>query len=272
LSWWLAAAMGVVQGVTEFLPISSSAHLRILPALVGQKDPGASFTAVIQIGTIFSVLIYFKNDLTNIFRATLLGLVKKNFRNKDFRMGISIILATLPIIIFGFVGQDFIRSGARSLYVVAYVMLIFSFVMFFVDQYSKFDTDINKLSRTKILILGIAQSFALIPGFSRSGVTITAARFFGINRSDAARFSFLLSVPAIVLSGIYEAIDITNNNPSGWGQTLFAALVSFVVGYLSIAWLIKWLGNHSLKTFVIYRIVLALVIIGLLNGGFISNL
>jgi len=272
LSWWLAAAMGVVQGVTEFLPISSSAHLRILPALVGQKDPGASFTAVIQIGTIFSVLIYFKNDLVSISKATLIGIFRKNQRNKEFKMGLSIILATLPIIFLGFFGQDFIKNSARDLYLVAYVMLIFSFVMFFVDKYSKFDTDINELSRFKILMLGFAQSLALIPGFSRSGVTITAARFFGINRADAARFSFLLSVPAIVLSGLYEAIGITNSNESGWGQTIFAAAVSFVVGYLSIAWLIKWLGNHSLKTFVIYRIALALVIIALLNGGIISNL
>jgi undecaprenyl-diphosphatase len=272
LSWWLAAAMGVVQGVTEFLPISSSAHLRILPALVGQKDPGASFTAVIQIGTIFSVLIYFKNDLISISKATLIGIFRKNQRNKEFKMGLSIILATLPIIFLGFSGQDFIKNGARDLYLVAYVMLIFSFVMFFVDKYSKFDTDINELSRFKILMLGFAQSLALIPGFSRSGVTITAARFFGINRADAARFSFLLSVPAIVLSGLYEAIGITNSNESGWGQTIFAAAVSFVVGYLSITWLIKWLGNHSLKTFVIYRIALALVIIALLNGGIISNL
>jgi undecaprenyl-diphosphatase len=272
LSWWLAAAMGVVQGVTEFLPISSSAHLRILPALFDQKDPGASFTAVIQIGTIFSVLIFFKNDLISISRSTLVGIFKKDERNQEFRMGLSIILATIPIIFFGLIGQDFIKTGARSLYLVAYVMLIFSFVMYFVDKYSKFDTDINDLSRFKILMLGFAQSLALIPGFSRSGVTITAARYFGINRAAAARFSFLLSVPAIVLSGLYEAIGITNSNESGWGQTIFAAAVSFVVGYISIAWLIKWLGNHSLKTFVIYRIVLSLVIIALLNGGFISNL
>jgi undecaprenyl-diphosphatase len=272
LSWWLAAAMGVVQGVTEFLPISSSAHLRILPALFGQKDPGVSFTAVIQIGTIFSVLIFFKNDLISISRSTLVGIFKKDERNQEFRMGLSIILATIPIIFFGLIGQDFIKTGARSLYLVAYVMLIFSFVMYFVDKYSKFDTDINDLSRFKILMLGFAQSLALIPGFSRSGVTITAARYFGINRAAAARFSFLLSVPAIVLSGLYEAIGITNSNESGWGQTIFAAAVSFVVGYISIAWLIKWLGNHSLKTFVIYRIALSLVIIALLNGGFISNL
>jgi len=272
LSWWLAAAMGVVQGVTEFLPISSSAHLRILPALFGQKDPGASFTAVIQIGTIFSVLIFFKNDLISISKSTLIGIFRKNARNKEFKMGLSITLATIPIIILGFIGQDFIKTGARSLYLVAYVMLIFSFVMYFVDKYSKFNTDINELSRFKILMLGFAQSLALIPGFSRSGVTITAARYFGINRAAAARFSFLLSVPAIVLSGLYEAIGITNSNESGWGQTIFAAALSFVVGYVSIAWLIKWLGNHSLKTFVIYRIALALVIIALLNGGFISNL
>ena len=120
-------------------------------------------------------------------------------------------------------------------------------------------------------MVGVAQAFALIPGFSRSGVTITASRFFGIDRASAARFSFLLSVPAIVLSGIYEAVGISNDNPSGWAQTIFATLISFIVGYLSIAWLIKWLGSHSLRSFVIYRIVLSLVILGLLNGGIISN-
>ena len=266
MSWWLAAAMGVVQGVTEFLPISSSAHLRILPALVGQKDPGPS-TSSLSISGTESLESACASKINFFF-----GIVRKNQRNKEFKMGLTIILATLPIIFFGFFGQDFIKNGARDLYLVAYVMLIFSFVMFFIDKYSKFDTDINELSRVKILMLGFAQSLALIPGFSRSGVTITAARFFGINRADAARFSFLLSVPAIVLSGLYEAIGITNSNESGWGQTIFAAAVSFVVGYLSIAWLIKWLGNHSLKTFVIYRIALALVIIALLNGGIISNL
>ena len=272
MSWWLAAVMGVVQGITEFLPISSSAHLRILPALVGQVDPGASFTAVIQIGTIFSVLIFFRQDLYNISLQTMSGIFNRSKRNADFRMGISIILATIPIVVLGLLGQDFIKNGARNLNLVAYVMLIFSFVMYLVDTFAKTNIDIADLSRSKIFFIGIAQSLALIPGFSRSGVTITAARFFGIDRSAAARFSFLLSVPAIVLSGTYEAIGISQNNPSGWGQTIFATIISFVVGYLSIAWLIKWLASHSLKTFVFYRIALALVIIGLLNGGIISNL
>lgn len=264
--------MGLVQGLTEFLPISSSAHLRILPSLFGQVDPGASFTAVIQIGTIFSVLIYFWEDLTRITKSTLQGFIHKNERNSDFKMGISIILATIPIIILGYFGQDFIKSGARNLYVVANVMLFFSFVMYFVDKYSKESVSVSELSRYKIFFIGIAQSFALVPGFSRSGVTITAARLFGVNRAQAARFSFLLSVPAIVLSGVYEAIGISNSNPSGWGQTLMATLISFVVGYLSIAWFIKWLGSHTLRSFVIYRIVLALVIIGLLNSEIINSL
>ena len=263
--------MGVVQGVTEFLPISSSAHLRILPALTGQTDPGASFTAVIQIGTILSVLLYFYKDLLNITTSTVKGIVKKEHRNSDFKMGISIGLATIPIIVAGYFGQDFIRNQARSLYLVAIVMLLFSIVMYFIDTYAKTNTKIDELSRSKIFVIGVAQAFALIPGFSRSGATITAARFFGIDRASAARFSFLLSVPAIVLSGIYEAVGISNDNPSGWAQTIFATLISFIVGYLSIAWLIKWLGSHSLRSFVIYRIVLSLVILGLLNGGIISN-
>ena len=271
MSWWLAGLMGVVQGITEFLPISSSAHLRILPALTGQTDPGASFTAVIQIGTILSVLLYFYKDLLNITTSTVKGILNKEHRNSDFKMGISIGLATIPIIVAGYFGQDFIRNQARSLYLVAIVMLLFSIVMYVIDTYAKTNTKIDQLSRSKIFVIGIAQAFALIPGFSRSGVTITASRFFGIDRASAARFSFLLSVPAIVLSGIYEAVGISNDNPSGWAQTIFATLISFIVGYLSIAWLIKWLGSHSLRSFVIYRIVLSLVILGLLNGGIISN-
>ena len=264
--------MGVVQGLTEFLPISSSAHLRILPALVNQPDPGASFTAVIQIGTILSVLIFFWKDLTIITSALIRGLFNKQKRDKDFRMGVSIAIATIPIVVVGYFGQDFIKNEARSLYLVAYVMLIFSFAMYFVDRFSKQETKAENLTGTKIFFIGMAQALALIPGFSRSGVTITAARLFGVNRAEAARFSFLLSVPAIVLSGVYEAIGISNSNPSGWGQTIFATVVSFIVGYLSIAWLIRWLGNHSLGAFVVYRIALSLLIIGLLNGGFISNL
>ena len=143
MSWWLAAVMGVVQGITEFLPISSSAHLRILPALVGQVDPGASFTAVIQIGTIFSVLIFFRQDLYNISLQTMSGMFNRSKRNTDFRMGISIILATIPIVILGLLGQDFIKNGARNLYLVAYVMLIFSFVMYLVDTFAKTNIDVT---------------------------------------------------------------------------------------------------------------------------------
>jgi len=243
-----------------------------LPALVNQPDPGASFTAVIQIGTILSVLIFFWKDLTIITSALIRGLFNKQKREKDFRMGVSIAIATIPIVVVGYFGQDFIKNEARSLYLVAYVMLIFSFVMYFVDRLSKQETKTENLTGTKIFFIGMAQALALIPGFSRSGVTITAARLFGVNRAEAARFSFLLSVPAIVLSGVYEAIGISNSNQSGWGQTIFATVVSFIVGYLSIAWLIRWLGNHSLGAFVVYRIALSLLIIGLLNGGFISNL
>jgi len=273
VDWWLAALMGVVQGLTEFLPISSSAHLRIVPALFGQNDPGASFTAIIQLGTILSVLIFFAKDLFNILRALLRGLTRRSARdNKDFRLGISIALATVPIVIVGLLAQDFISTNARNLYVVAYAMLIFSFVMYFVDRYSKANKNIEQLNRKQIFFIGIAQSFALIPGFSRSGVTITAARFLGISRSDAARFSFLLSVPAIVLAGIYEAFGVAADNQSGWGQTILATIISFIVGYLSISWLIKWLSTHSLRSFVIYRIGLALVIIGLLNSGIITAL
>ena len=270
MSWWLAGFLGVVQGITEFLPISSSAHLRIVPAFLGAKDPGASFTAVTQIGTIFSVLIYFRKDLINLSLSFLKGIFNKNLRNRDFNMSLAIIFATLPIIFFGYLGQDFVKTTARNLYLISLILLFFSFIMYAVDRFSKQDKDIDQISKSKIFFLGLAQSLALIPGFSRSGVTITAARFFGIKRDAAARFSFLLSVPAIVLSGTYEAFDISKSSEVGWGPTIFATIVAFFVGYASIAWLIKWLGSHSLITFVIYRIALALIILLLLNSGFLQ--
>ena len=270
MEWWLAGLLGVVQGITEFLPISSSAHLRIVPPLVGSDDFGASFTAVSQIGTIFSVLIYFRNDLLNISKALLKGSFNKNERNFDFKLGLSILVATIPIALIGFLGQNFIRTSARNLYLVTIILLLFSFVMYVADRFNKQEHDITEISSKQIFIIGLAQALALIPGFSRSGATITAARFLKIKREAAARVSFLLSVPAIVLSGIYEALDISTNNPVGWGPTIFATLIAFVVGYLSIAWLIRWLGKHSLTGFVIYRIILATIVLLLLNAQIIN--
>ena len=270
MEWWLAGLLGVVQGITEFLPISSSAHLRIVPALFGTNDYGASFTAVTQIGTIFSVLIYFRNDLFKISKALIKGTFNKKERNFDFKLGLSILVATLPIALIGYIGQDFIRTSARNLYLVALILLLFSFVMYAADRFNKQEREVTELSGRQIFIIGLAQALALIPGFSRSGATITAARFLKIKRDAAARNSFLLSVPAIVLSGIYEALDISRNNPVGWGPTILATLIAFIIGYLSIAWLIKWLGKHSLTSFVIYRIVLAIIVLLLLNAQIIN--
>lgn len=270
MEWWLAGLLGVVQGITEFLPISSSAHLRIVPALLGSQDYGASFTAVTQIGTIFSVLIYFRNDLLKILISLLKGSFNRKARDFDFKLGISIIVATIPISLVGFLGQDFIRSTARNLYLVACILLLFSVVMYIADRFNKQEKDINEISSKQIFIIGLAQTLALIPGFSRSGATITAARFLKVKRDAAARISFLLSVPAIVLSGVYETLDISKNNPVGWGPTILATLIAFVVGYLSIAWLIRWLGKHSLTSFVLYRIVLAIIVLLLLNAQIIN--
>jgi undecaprenyl-diphosphatase len=270
VDWWLAGLLGVVQGVTEFLPISSSAHLRIVPELFGSKDFGASFTAVTQIGTIFSVLIYFRNDLIRIAKSLLKGIFNKRERNFDFNLGISILVATIPIALIGYLAQDFIRTTARNLYLVAIILLLFSFVMYLADRFNKQEREITQISGKHIFIIGLAQALALIPGFSRSGATITAARFLKIKRDAAARISFLLSVPAIVLSGLYETLDISKNNPVGWGPTILATLIAFVVGYLSIAWLIKWLGRNSLTSFVIYRIILAIIVLLLLNAQIIN--
>lgn len=270
-----AIILGIVQGLTEFLPISSSGHLLIVPALFGWEDPGAPFTAVIQLGTMAAVVIYFRNDLWKIFRAFVKSLFRKvddPGEQLDARMGWYLALGTIPIVIFGVLFADQIEGGARNLYLVGSMLIIFGLVMAAADMYSKQERKIESIKPPDAVVIGIAQSLALIPGVSRSGATITFGLFRGFSRRDAARFSFLLSIPAVVLSGLYELKDVVGESTGASTPAVIASTIAaFIVGYWSIAFLLKWLGEHSLKIFVLYRLVLGVLIISLTASGLIST-
>jgi undecaprenyl-diphosphatase len=266
-----AIVLGLVQGLTEFLPISSSGHLRIVPALLGWDDPGAAFTAVIQLGTMAAVLIYFRRDLWNIARAWLSELrLPFAQRSTEANLGWFIILGTIPISVFGFAFRHQIESGARSLYLIGTMLIAFSFVMLLAERASRRDREINEMTARDGIFVGFAQALALVPGVSRSGATISAGLFRDFDRAAAARYSFLLSVPAIVLSGLFELKDVGGGGGAPLGATIVATIVAFVSGYVAIAWLLRYLAHHSLDVFVAYRIPLGVLVIALAASGAIS--
>jgi undecaprenyl-diphosphatase len=268
-----AIVLGIVQGLTEFLPVSSTGHLRIVPALVGWEDPGAAFTAVIQLGTTAAVLIYFRRDLWRIALAWL-DSVRQRGRRRDLdaRLGWYIVLGTIPIGIFGFIFKDQIENGARDLYVIGIALIAFGLVMLAGDRYAPQRREIDSLNARDGLLIGAAQSLALVPGVSRSGATITAGLFAGLTREAAARYSFLLSTPAIVLSALFELRKFAGGDDvqAGPGALVLATLFAFVVGYWSIAFLLRWLARHSLGIFVAYRIALGTLVIVLTAAGAIA--
>ena len=265
-----AIVLGLVQGLTEFLPISSSAHLRIVPALAGWDDPGAGFTAVIQLGTMAAVLIYFRRDLWRIASAWTRELrVPRRARSHDANLGWLIALGTIPIAVFGFIFRDQIESGARDLYVIGSALIIFSVVMLLAERVGSGRRATTELNRRDGMFIGVAQALALVPGVSRSGATISAGLFRGFDRVAAARYSFLLSVPAVVLSGLFELGDIGGAGASV-GPTVIATVVAFISGYAAIAWLLRFLGNHSLAVFVAYRIPLGVIVLLLAGTESIS--
>ena len=266
-----AIVLGLVQGLTEFLPISSSGHLRIVPALVGWDDPGAAFTAVIQLGTMAAVLLYFRRDLWNIAVAWLRELrLPYRRRSHEANLGWFIILGTIPISIFGVIFSDQIESGARDLYLIGSALILFSFVMLAAERVGSRRRQLADVDVRDGAFIGVAQALALIPGVSRSGATISAGLFRGFDRAAAARYSFLLSVPAVVLSGLYELKDIGEGDTASVAATAIATLVAFVSGYAAIAWLLRYLANHTLDIFVAYRIPLGILVLVLAATGAIS--
>jgi len=269
-----AIVLGVVQGLTEFLPISSSGHLRIVPAFLGWDDPGAAFTAVIQLGTMAAVLLYFRADLLRIATAWLRSLREPAVRGTiDARLGWYLIFATVPIVIFGFAFKDQIENGARDLYLIGTMLIVFGLVLLAAEAVSKRERDVTTLTRRDAIVIGFAQALALVPGVSRSGATISAGLLLGFDRVSAARFSFLLSIPAVVLSGLYELKDVVNGSAAGAvgiGPTAVATVLAFVTGYASIAFLLKFLTTHTTAVFVGYRIVLGVAVLALAGSGAIG--
>lgn len=275
MSIFEAIILGIVQGLTEFLPISSSGHLLIVPAIMGWEDPGAPFTAVIQLGTMAAVLIYFRKDIWDITSAFLRSLVGRSGPEDQLnvRMGWYLGLGTLPIIFFGVVFKDQIETGARNLYLVGSMLIIFGLVLAAADIFAKHVRKLESIRAPDAVIVGLAQALALIPGVSRSGATITFALFRDFTRRDAARFSFLLSIPAVVLSGLYELKDAVGHSTGASTAALIASTIAaFIVGYWSIAFLLNWLGEHTMKIFVAYRLVLGALVLILVASGAISTL
>jgi undecaprenyl-diphosphatase len=266
-----AIVLGVVQGLTEFLPISSTAHLRIVPAFLGWDDPGAAFTAVVQLGTMAAVLLFFRDDLWRIARTWFASLRNQELRRDlDARMGWYIGLGTVPIAIFGFIFKDQIESGGRDLYLIGTALIVAGIVLFVADITSRRERDLTSLTARDGTIIGIAQATALVPGVSRSGATISAGLFLGLDRETAARYSFLLSVPAVVLSGLFELRKIGGEGAAGAVPTIIATVLAFVVGYASIAFLLRWLVRHNLAVFVVYRVALGALVLALTAAGAIS--
>jgi len=277
-----AVVLGIVQGLTEFLPISSSGHLRIVPELLGWGDPGTAFTAVIQLGTMAAVVIFFWGDLWRITRAwfadvprSLRWLRRRDERaqlrpTEDARMGWYLIVATIPIGLLGLAFKDQIETGARNLWLISCTLIVGGLVLLWAERAGRRTKSIHDITVREGLTVGLAQSAALVPGVSRSGSTIAAGLFLGFTREDAARFSFLLSVPAVVLSGLFQLKDVGAGDGPGLAATVVATLVSFAVGYASIAWLLRYLVRHSTAIFVVYRVALGLLLLGLLAGGAID--
>ena len=265
--------LGIVQGLTEFLPISSTGHLRIVPAMLGWEDPGSAFTAVIQLGTTLAVLIYFRHDLWRIAVAWLRSVARRERpHDSDARLGWFIVLGTIPIGIFGVLFKDEIENGARDLYLIGTVLIVFGLVMLAADRLGRQERGIESMTARDGLAVGLAQALALVPGVSRSGATISAGLFAGLDRESAARYSFLLSTPAIVLSAGFEMRKFVGGGEThaGAGEVIVAVIFAFVVGYVSIAFLLRWLARHSLGVFVAYRIALGVIVLTLTASGAIA--
>lgn len=267
-----ALFLGTLQGLTEFLPISSSAHLRIFPELFGWGDPGAAFTAVIQIGTELAVLVYFRKDIWQIAKTWTLSLFKPEYRGHlDARMGWFVIIGSLPIVVLGVFLKETIESNFRNLWLIAAMLIVMGLVLGLADRLGGNEKRIKQMTIRDSILMGVAQSAALIPGVSRSGATLSMGRFLGYERAAVTRFAFLLAIPAVVGAGLFQLGEIPDgDNMYGWGPTLFATVVSFVVGYAAIAWLLRYVSHHTLAPFVIYRVLLGAGVIALLAAGVLS--
>jgi undecaprenyl-diphosphatase len=275
-----AIFLGIIQGLTEFLPISSSAHIRIAGEFMEKaQDPGARFTAITQIGTELAVLIFFRKEIAQILRAWFKGLNKSNTllaeEKQASQMGWLIIIGSIPIVVLGYFGRHVIENDLRSLWLIASSLIIFGVLLGIADKFGSSQKTLAKLTNKHGLYYGLAQAMALIPGVSRSGATIAMGRALGYSRESALRYSFLLAIPAVFGSGFYQLSqalsDNQNSSPFSISQTLMATAIAFVVGYIVIAWLIKFVMKRSFMPFIIYRIALGSTLLVLLATGVINS-
>ncbi len=271
MGWFEAVVLGIVQGLTEFLPISSSAHLRVVAEAFGWDDPGAAFTAITQIGTEAAVLLYFRSDIWRILTAWFASLGGRRKGDPDARMGWLIIVGSLPIGILGLLFQEDIETTFRDLRIVATTLIVFALILYAADRVGAKQRELDQLTVPHGIGFGFAQALALIPGVSRSGGTITAGLFLGYSRAAAARYSFLLAVPAVLASGFYQAYDELSGDSTGsgvsWGPTVLATVLAFGVGLTVIAWLLRYLDRGSFTPFVVYRIALGVLVLVLVFTG-----
>lgn len=272
IGWFEAVVLGVVQGLTEFLPISSSGHILVVSAMFGWDDPGAAFTAVTQIGTETAVIIYFWNDIWRIVTKWFRSWTDSSLRgDQDVRMGWLVILGSLPIAILGFVFREQIADQARNLYLVGAMFIVFGIVLGVADRVGAKRKTLDELTVRDGLLYGAAQSLALIPGVSRSGATISAGLLMGFTREAATRYAFLLAIPAVMGSGLFEARNIATEPNVSWGPTILATVISFVIGYAVISWLLRYVATKTYLPFVIYRLVLGTLILALTGAGVLTT-
>ncbi len=279
MDWFQSLIIGIVQGLTEFIPISSTAHVRIIPALFGWDDPGAAVTAVTQLGTLLAVLIYFRKDIIHLSAAgwvSVFQFKQRSLWNEQLRTQVRlfwyIMAGTIPIGICGLAFKKIIEDDLRSLWIISASLIVLAILLALAERLAKHNRKISDMNFTDTQIIGLAQAVALIPGSSRSGVTMTAGLFLGLTREAAARFSFLLSIPAVLASGLFELKDLAE---TGFGQMsmfnlVLATAAAAVVGYASIAFLLKWLQTRTMWVFIIYRVFAGLLIIYLLLQGWIQ--
>jgi len=285
MTWLEAIVLGIVQGLTEFLPVSSSAHLRITSALFFQRDAGASFTAVTQLGTEAAVLIFFARDIGRITKAFFVGLLDKARRDHDYQMAWYVIIGTIPIGLLGLAFKNQIRCGARNLWLIATTLIVFAFVVAIAEYWGRQTRKLEQFNLTDGIVMGLAQAMALVPGVSRSGGTLSAGLFRNLTREAAARYSFLIAIPAVVISGLFSLKDVFHPSAAGDScggvaaaafsvpspaQMIVATLIAFGIGYAAIAWLLRYVVKHTLYGFVLYRVALGSVLLALLYTNTLS--
>jgi undecaprenyl-diphosphatase len=275
VSWLQALVLGLVQGLTEFLPISSSGHLRIVSEIFFGDDAGAAFTAVTQLGTEAAVLIYFARDIGHLVVTWFRGFRSAQVRaTPDYRIAWLVIIGTIPIGVLGFIFEDQIQTSGRNLWIIGSTLIVFGLVLAAAERYGQQRRPLQQLTVTDGVVMGLAQAMALVPGVSRSGGTISAGLFLGLTRPTAVRYSFLLAIPAVIAAGIFQIPDVFAVGGPGLqptvAQMVVATLLAAAVGYAAIAWLLRYVERHSVYLFVWYRLALGTTVLALLATGTIS--